>query len=306
MKYRKKCIIYSLLAGLIVLTERCSSKSPDIQLLESKEINFPSASAIEYVKDKLYIFGDDAPYLLILSTNYEVIDTIWYWPERVERISKSDKPDIESATFIIKDGYPVLLGIGSMSDEKRWSVLSLEIDSNKLSQISFFKVGAGFPKVKEINIEGSSTIGNTIILANRANLNNDVNYLLFWQRCLPVAKEIRLPKTKIVAGISGLYYLKEKDLLLLTASEEATENAITDGEIGESYLGWINNFSKRMKEALLKPDEFINLGESNIALRKQKIESVCVERKVGERHILHLVADNDNGSSRIFKLALKL
>jgi hypothetical protein len=307
MRYRKKFIIYSLLAGLIASTESCNSKGPALQLLDSKEFAFPSASAIEYQNGKLYVFGDDAPYLMILSTGYQVVDTVHYWPGEPERIPKSDKPDIESATFIDKAGSHILLGIGSMSDEKRWSALEYNIAGDSLSHSTLFQTGTTFPNVKEINIEGSCTVKNTIILANRANLNNQDNHLLFWQRKgLPIAREIKLPKTNMVAGISGLYYVNEKDILFFTASEEATESATADGEIGESYLGWIRNFSKRMSDTLLTPDQFINLAGHHTAFSKQKIESVCVERIEGERYILHLVADNDKGASKIFKLSLTL
>ena len=39
---------------------------------------------------------------------------------------------------------------------------------------------------------------------------------------------------------------------------------------------------------------------------KQKIESVCVERFDKNEFILHMVADNDNGTSGLFKMRLKL
>ncbi len=115
------------------------------------------------------------------------------------------------------------------------------------------------------------------------------------------AQEIHLPTTKSIAGISGLYYEAEKDLLLFTASEENTPNAIDDGEIGESYLGFIPRFSKE-KGKSIQVKQMVKLSEINDVLRNQKIESLCVQQLTGDKMLLHLVADNDNGKTVIFKM----
>ena len=95
-------------------------------------------------------------------------------------------------------------------------------------------------------------------------------------------------------------------MLLLTASEEETKDAINDGMIGESYLGIIKRFSKRLNDTTLKPDQFIKLSDIHPEFSRQKIESVCAEKPGTDELILHLVADNDNGKSRIFKMRFPL
>jgi hypothetical protein len=98
----------------------------------------------------------------------------------------------------------------------------------------------------------------------------------------------------------------EKDLLLFTASEEATTSAYEDGAIGDSYLGWINNFSEAWKSAAVVPTKVLKLPTFHPAFQHQKIESVCVESQQGRRYLLHLAADNDNGKTVLFKVALTL
>ena len=158
-----------------------------------------------------------------------------------------------------------------MSAEKRWGALAYNLNDHSLTDVSLFNVGFTFPKIKTINIEGSCTVGDTIIFSNRANLTTPVNHLLVHYRKNNIAAiSVTLPKTGITAGVSGLYYVKEKDMLLLTASEEETKDAINDGMIGESYLGIIKRFSKRLNDTTLKPDQFIKLSDIHPEFSRQK------------------------------------
>src|SRR5829696_2726341 len=101
VKWTKKYGIYKLLAGLILLTANCKSKTPHLQLRVVKQLlQFPSASAIEYSNHRLYVFGDDAAYVLVLDTMFNQTDTIRYLPDTAYRISKITKADIESATVM--------------------------------------------------------------------------------------------------------------------------------------------------------------------------------------------------------------
>lgn len=278
-----------------------------LQLVTEKTLNFPSASGIEYYNDKLYVFGDNATHLLILSPDYNQADSVLYWKSNEKVIDKQDKPDIESAMIAEKDNDTVLYGVGSMSDKKRWLVYEFSLNDLSVKNTHFFDRNKVFKGLDEINIEGSTVVNNMVVLCNRANEKTKRNHLLFWNwKDSLVTKEIVLPKTKMMAGMSGLCYVKEKDLLLFTASEEATNNAVKDGEIGDSFIGWINNFSNKMSEQSFTPDGFSRLSSFDKAFTKQKVESVSVEKISGDHLLLHLVADNDDGKSKIFKVRLKL
>ena len=103
-----------------------------------------------------------------------------------------------------------------------------------------------------------------------------------------------------------MFYWQEEDLLILTASEEETSSAYGDGVIGESYLGLITDISAKLARAEIAPDQWIPLSGIHNDFLGQKIESVCALGPVADKLKLFLVADNDNGSTRIFRVALQL
>lgn len=253
------------------------------------------------------MFGDNAPHLLVLTPDYRVEDSISYWKGNHAVIDKGTKPDIEAAMLSLRNRQVTLYGIGSMSGKKRWNVYAYSPEGRAIKKTSFFTQRQNFGGIKELNIEGCTEVAGQVVFCNRANDKTQKNHLLFWNWNDTVKSgELILPKANRVAGMSGLHYVPEKDLLLFTASEEATSNATVDGPIGESYLGWIANFSGKMKTATLKPDGFLKTSTFSKAFEKQKLESVCVEKVTGNSYLLHLVADNDDGRSQIFKAELKL
>lgn len=295
------------MVGLTVLMHSCAEKPPSLSVLQTKTIAFPSASAIECYNNRLYVFGDDAAYLLVLSTDYRPLDSVYYTAPTTGRISKDVKYDLESAVLLTADGQPCVMALGSYSTPTRRTAVRFFPATGLLRSGAYFADTVSFRGVKALNLEGSCAVGNTLVLANRANLANPENHLLFYKAgSAVVAKPIRLPKTESVAGVSGLFYLPQKDLLLFTASEEATASTTADGAIGESYLGGIKNVSGKMAGKEFKPDFFLKLVDFDKRFRQQKIESVCVESFVEDELLLHLAADNDDGSSQLFKGKLSI
>ena len=65
--------------------------------------------------------------------------------------------------------------------------------------------------------------------------------------------------SQTVIGVSGLYYHHETDIMFFSASEEDTPSATQDGTINDSYLGWILNFSDKMDDKSVKPNQMIKL-----------------------------------------------
>jgi hypothetical protein len=308
MKWEKRYIICSLLAGLTVLINSCKEKETAIKLLASKTLSFPSASAIEFYNNHLYLLGDDAPYLLILDTAYNLVDTVQYIQTKDVRLSKSIKPDIESAFIHQENGATLLAGIGSMSTSNRFVNFLFDTDRRTLeADTTFFNNNIIFPGIKEINIEGSAMVTGRIVFANRANNDNPKNHLIIYnEKKEPFISELILKEGSKVIGVSGLHYLKEKGLLFFTASIENTSDASVDGAIGDSYVGWIDRYTKKMKDEVITPTQMVNLSSLFPEFKKQKVESVCVESWKESQMLLHLVADNDDGNSKIFKLKLVL
>lgn len=285
--------------------------------------DFPSGSSINYYDEKFYLVGDDANNLLILDDSYKQIDSIKLFNYPEKRIPKAEKADFESATIITLNNKPHLFIIGSASTEKRKKALLIPVQNHQAGLANlfhpFFYQDAFLQQLKtkgiaEVNIEGATTIGDSLVLSNRGNNAKPINHLVitptagiqapakqkdFTVSVIPLTLPV---KTRSFTGVSELCYVASKDLLLVTLSEEATDNAYDDGVISDSYIGWINNVSKKMNSATLVLDEMINLSTVDKAFTLQKIEGLCVTSVQDTVLDIHLVSDNDNGESNLFHI----
>ena len=163
------------------------------------------------------------------------------------------------------------------------------------------------------NIEGAAIIGEQLLLANRANGQSPVHHLLQYQlegnnwSQKPVRSlTLNLPQTAHVIGISGLHYEPKKDILLLTFSTELTLSATADGAIGDSYIAIIKNARAQIENSSLKADTLINLTPVLKTSKPMKIESVSVQKVRGNNLRLFLAADNDDGTSHLFRISATL
>lgn len=282
-------------------------------ITKTELINFPSASAIEFHDDLIYVMGDDARNLAILDKNYKLVDTIELFPGEGLRIPKKIKADLEASTIVRHQGKDALLVAGSASTPEREYLLLFPFDSLK----SYEKVSTNAfahkllnSGLQQINFEALCLVKDMLVFGNRGNINNPQNHFVIvpaanlnaLENAKPVLIELNLGSDEPFKGISGMAYIPSSDLLLFTASTEHTGSSYEDGKIGHSYLGYIKRFSSKMHEAVLHPDELVNLAETQPDFRDEKIESVAVE-SAGTDLILHLVADNDNGTSTLFKLS---
>lgn len=283
-------------------------------LKEVKQLGYPSASGIEYFNKQYYIIGDDANDLLVLDSNFNTIDSIQLYSFAEKRIPKAVKADLEAIT-ITKDNKLLLLGSGSLSPYRNTAWLIDPVTKQKDSiRLDTFYQRLTLNGIKEINIEGVCAIPGSIILSNRGSKGYPKNQLIltnedFWK------DQANAPITTILAGaasdstvfngISGLAYAKKSDQLLLTVSTEDTHSNIDDGTIGKSNLWIVKNISSKKKWKALNPDQVIDLEAIDPKFKEQKIESVCIIKETKNFLHLVLVADNDNGSSSIFKLIIE-
>lgn len=289
-------------------------KKSELSLITKTElINFPSASAIEIHDDLLYVMGDDARNLAILDKNYRLLDTIELFPGDGLRIPKKIKADLEASTIVTYKGKDSLLAAGSASTPEREYLLLFPFDAlknyRKIPTKAFVQklLHSG---LKQINFEGLCVVKDMLVFGNRGNVELPQNHFVMvpsenldaLENAQPLLMEINLGGEGTFKGISGMAYIPSSDLLLFTASTEHTGSSYDDGKIGHSYLGYIKRFSTKMHEPVIQPDELVNLAEMHTAFQDEKIESVAVE-SVGHELILHLVADNDNGTSSLFKLS---
>jgi len=300
---------------LIVLFSILSCVGKDkIPVIQIKKLNaYPSASSIEYFDSKLYLLGDDATDILVLDTNLNMIDSIPLISYPEKRIPKDIKPDLEASALNADNLF--LFGSGSLSPYRnfgwRHNLKTKDNDSTNLEPL-FLKIKE--LGIEQINIEGACFVSGKLILVNRGNKGYPHNHFIItdersWTndssfQISIIPFEIQ-KDTASFKGISGLCYVKESDKLIMTVSTENTKNSYDDGEIGKSYLWMINNISTKLNSKTISPDRIIDLEEIDPRFKTQKIESATVMSETKELINLVLVADNDDGSSTIYKLSIK-
>lgn len=273
--------------------------------------HYPSGSAINYHDGLLYIIGDDANQLLVLDSNYNEINTVALFHYAEKRIPKAQKPDLETAVIITAGGQKSLLALGSAATKERETgvLLPLTVNNNQPRYISCASFVKRLWQIPEINIEGAAIAGNCFLLANRGNESHPVNQLIitttdFWERQedapISVSKLVNPFPLTGFAGVSELCYVEQEDVLLVLFSSEATGNAYDDGVIGDSYLGWITHISRKLHDADIQLDGIVNLSDLDPAFKGEKMEGICLATVKDNEWYLHLVADNDQGASRLF------
>lgn len=292
-----------------------------LTLTDFKELStFPSGSGIEYYDEKIFLVGDDAKELLVMNKRWKELQRIPLFESTEDRIPKKIKADLEATTVIVVNSIPRLLILGSGSrDEHRNKAILLDLDEYRKEE---FDMTVFFDRIKaagitDLNIESAATLAEGhVIMGNRGNKKHPDNHLIitknsFWKHqadaeldVLPIKFPGKDNKLKN-AGISGLTYSPVNDWLIFTASTEDTNNPVDDGPIGDSYLGIIENASRKIGRKDMKVNEIITLRESEKSLKGYKIESVCVQSEKNGRLKLQLVADNDDGVSCLFKVRLK-
>lgn len=290
-------------------------------LIEMKMLaNYPSASGIEYFDNSFYIIGDDAKSILILDNDFNIKDSILLYDRQGYRIPKETKPDLESITIVqTKKGYRLLvLGSGSLFPYRNtgWIIDPQTKQGKNFRLDTLYQKFTSLHAIREVNVEGLCALPTGILLVNRGHLGYPENNLLFIESSYysnlnnAVVQKIKLEKavadTSIFAGVSGLAYSAKSDRLFLTLSTELTESTYKDGVIGKSYLWIINDLSKKINAEKLIPDKIIELEKIDSGFKNQKIESVCIVAEKSNEMQLAMVADNDDGSSTVFKLRLNV
>lgn len=276
--------------------------------------DYPSGSSINYYNDHLYIIGDDAGKLLVLDTNYNEVSTVRFFDYEEKRIPKTKKTDLETAVILDIDGQKSLLALGSAATKERERGILMPLSDNRPQHMEYTYFIKRLRHIPEINIEGAAVAGNRFILSNRGNENNPVNHLIVTttdflkrQEDAPVTvSELIIPfSLPAFAGVSELCYVEQEDVLLVLLSSEATGNAYDDGVIGDSYIGWIDHISQKLGEQdNISMDGIVNLSDVDPAFKGEKMEGICLAAIRNDGWYLHLVADNDQGASKLFYIKL--
>lgn len=292
-----------------------------------------SASGLELINNRLYIIGDDTKYLFVLDTDFNGIDQLELFESDkngADRIAKKYKPDLESIAHIKINELDYLLILGSGSKENRdhgFLVCISETDNSKTDVqkvdfkllYDFLRADDKIVKNGKLNIEGAASDERFFILLNRANKKGNNAVLVFETGqilALLSKKSDTLPKPKVQvydlpeinnvpSGFSGAYIFENK--LFFTASAEDTSDAVEDGNVAGSLIGFMqilaeenpeNRVSEIVASAIITESGNIFLG---------KLESIVIFKKHAHTHYSALaVTDNDLGGSELILIEIHL
>lgn len=285
-----------------------------LKLLQSKQINYPSGSALEFYNDEFFVVGDDINYILCLDKAFHETRKIKLFEFDGIRIPKADKPDLESATILNDILY--ILGSGSKMPQRTYAfTVNLRDESiAKKSMHSFFSKIESQKIIQEINIEGFANYKDRLLFFNRGN-TPEPNYLIITSLAIfenSDVNDLRIIPIEIGKlngvnlGISGACIDEQNDILFITASAEDTNNAYDDGAILGSVIGIVPNFSTKLNTHSLEIKAVIKLDEANDVFLEQKIEAICITEQFENKYQIALVADNDDGKSVLFGIELTI
>jgi hypothetical protein len=290
----------------------------EFKFLNTKTLNdYPSGSGITCLDGKIFMIGDDVNYMIIMDTAFNIIDDIHFSDTGKARIQKQLKADLEAATIVQvnRSAQILLTGSGSLSPNRNVGWLIDPVNKNKINlDLNIYYDRLRIAGIDALNIEGIASVPSGIVMASRGNRSFPSNYLVFtsrnfWEQqdsaAIKICKVGTNPDTTAFQGVSGLEYSVASDRLLLTVSTENTFNTMDDGAIGKSYLWIINNISTKKNMVAVNPDKVIDLEEMDLRFKGHKIESVCIIWENKKEMQLALVADDDKGSSILFKVDLK-
>jgi hypothetical protein len=262
-----------------------------------KIIGIGSASGLLYHNDLLFVISDNSTYLYEYNIPKEKLNKIPLVDYPQENISKKDKPDFESISFLENKLYI----LGSGSTENRNKVVRYKLTSKKLSQKDFSIIFQDIKKQleikdEELNIEGLIQQNNIMYLFQRGNGINSKNGIIYSNEDIEnrVFKFVPfdLPKIRNVSSTFTDAILVDDKIYFLASSEDTT-STYDDGEVLGSIFGTID----------LKTMKLINsIHISN----KHKFEGLTLYKKTATHIELLLCEDNDSEvlETNIYKLVI--
>lgn len=318
----ERCV---LAIAIVFLTAGAKGLAMDATILKRTHLpSLPSASAIEVRAGELVVIGDDSPWLFTLHSNGEIARKALLLPGEKDtfRIPKDRKPDLEAMAVLSHRGaaFLCIFGSGSLAPQREVALLVAETGSGPTVQSrSLTSLYAAFRQDRVFegqvpNIEAAALTANDLVLFQRGNkgrqnaivrlsLAEMSDFLFDPGKAVPrfVAQAVDLPKIQDVsAGFSGAFAL-DAQRIAFSASVEATKDAYNDGKILGSFVGIVeervsgtlNPVAARLLEASGKPS-------------KSKLEGITLKSKTERELLLWGVVDNDNGSSELLEIRVRL
>ncbi|GAB3635298.1 hypothetical protein GCM10027422_08880 [Hymenobacter arcticus] len=281
----------------------------------------PSASGVEIIGPMAYLVSDDAPFLYQLDAatlapmgQVQLFETSDFG---TGRIPKTAKPDLESMAAVVSPTGAaglLLCGSGSRPNRETGYFVGLPAAGAPASAEPRFvqhldlsglyaQLRAQLPAGATLNIEATAATATELLLLQRTVgggpallfvLPLDATLAHLFEPRWPAPEPTRVLSFALpaldghVAGFSGATYVA--GLLLVTASVEATADAVADGAVLGSFVGVVDLATQTATFARLTwADGRAYLG---------KVEGLAVRRTHGPGWLeLLLVTDDDLGGS---------
>ncbi len=291
-----------------------------------KKIALPgihSASGVEVIGDRIYIVGDDSAWLYVLDSNWQPASPIRLFDPPVPDgapIPKAQKPDLEALTILPLDSETVLLAIGSGSQENRQDAFIVNprtgaVERHSLAPLyDHLRTLPGVVGTRLLNLEGAVVTGAEIVFLQRGNVSGTNVAIGFataefvdWLTGngplpQPVVRSFVLPTVEgYGAGFSGAAPLPSRSgAFLFTASVEATNDEILDGEMLGSFAGIAHLDHPGDLSGRCVP--ILHQGQAYPG----KVESICLLTETPTAIQALAVTDADGGESELLLLEIQL
>ncbi|WP_444925076.1 DUF6929 family protein [Microbulbifer sp. DLAB2-AF] len=283
----------------------------------------PSASAQLWIRDRLYVVGDDSPYLFTLNSDFspQLKQLVFETSEvRDGRIKSKFKPDLEAMDMFTISGQNHLIALGSGTQPNlREKAMLLSIDDNN---VEWRDIGplyrhlhtiAKLTKTQKINIEGLAHDSSHVYLFNRGSHGPNLIFSFSYQEFIAylVGDSTAIPSVNVqtvllpkldghLATLSGADYDPTSRNMFITASVDAHREGILGSFVIAVPIGKLSTSNK------LDLTSAAYLVTVNGQVLNSKIESIAIQSSKNGQVGGFLAADNDDGTSQFAQFSLIL
>ena len=292
-----------------------------IKLLDHKHIpGFNSGTGLEFHNENIYLTNTASEEILVLSQNWKEVDRIPLFNSK-STVGGHGHKDLEAATIVEINKIPRFLALGTDINEAKHNkavLLNLDDRTREDFTIDQFDERLKIFGLQELNIRAAAIILGKLVLGNRRSTGSGAgsgenNFVVtdidVWKQqdteeisLLPVKYPDDTPEGIL---LTGMCYSPENDWLLLTFVSENSFSEHDEQVTKSSYLGLVENASRKVARKQVKINELMDLTEVNKNLADQQIKAACVQSDKNGKIKLYLVSDHADGGTHIFKIRIK-
>ena len=253
---------------------------------------------------------------MVLSQKWKEVDRIPLFESNGINNNNEHK-DLEAATIVEINSIPRLLALGTDTNEAKHNkavLLNLDDRTREDFTIDEFDERLKVFGLDQLNIRTAAIILGKLVLGNRGNVGTtDNNFVVtdidLWKKqdteeisLLPVKYPESTPEGILLSGMS---YSPENDWLILTFISETGSSGNGESSSPTSYLGLVENASRKVARKQVKINEIVDLAEISKHLVGQEIKATCIQADKGGKVKLYMIADHHEGGTQIFKIRIK-